>query len=102
MATREKETLEAPTGEEPSGARQRGAAIASAVLRLLGQPAGLRGVDVRPLWDNHYRANVLIGPDAASIKIAHSFFLEADREGVILKSTPALTRVYGAEGGNPG
>jgi hypothetical protein len=100
MATREKS--EAPAAEDTGRGRERGAAIAGAVLRLLGHPAGLRGVDVRPLWDNHYRANVLIGPDPTSIKIAHSFFLEADREGVILKSTPALTREYGVEGGSPG
>lgn len=102
MATREKETPEAPLAEEMGQARERGAAIAGAVLRLLGHPAGLRGVDVRPLWDNHYRANVLIGPDPTSIKIAHSFFLKADKQGVILNSTPALTRVYGVEGGTPG
>jgi hypothetical protein len=102
MPTKEQATPEAPAAEKADWARQRGTVIAREILRVLGLPAGLRGVDVRPLWDNHYRANVLVGGDATSVTIAHSYFLQADGEGVILASTPALTRVYGAEGGNPG
>ena len=72
------------------------------MLRALGEPAGLRGVDVRPLWANCFRANVLVGPDATSIRIAHSYFLETDGAGVVLSATPRLARIYGTEGGTPG
>jgi hypothetical protein len=69
--------------------------IGGRVLRLLGEPAGLHAVQVRGLWQGHYRVNVLVGPDAASAKIAHSYFLVADPEGAILASTPEITRRYG-------
>jgi hypothetical protein len=64
------------------------------VLRALGQPAHFQTVQVRPLWDGHYRVNVLIGPTAACATVAHSYFLRADGDGNILAATPALTRRY--------
>jgi hypothetical protein len=79
-----------PEGEAP----QREALIGKQVLRALGQPGDLRRVEVRRLWDGHYRANVLVGPDAASARIAHSYFLATDDAGNILTSTPEVTRLY--------
>ena len=38
---------------------------------------------VRRLWPGNYRVNVLVGPDAATTTIAHSFFLSADDEGTV-------------------
>ena len=64
------------------------------VLRLLGKPADLHKVQVRHLWEDHYRVNVLVGEDAACIKFAHSFCLVADDAGNILASTPQITRQY--------
>src|SRR5262245_10628772 len=70
------------------------AVIGAGVLRVLGRPSGLRAVQVRPLWGRHFRVNVLVGVDAASAQVAHSYFLEADGDGTILASSPGLTRQY--------
>ena len=64
------------------------------VLRALGQPAQFQTVQVRPLWDGHYRVNVLIGGNAASATVAHSYFVEADGAGNIVTTVPALARRY--------
>ena len=77
-----------PEGPEP------GAAIAAGVMEALGRPEDLRGVEVRRLWEGRYRVNVLVGPDAASARVAHSFFLAADGEGNITASSPPITRRY--------
>ena len=64
------------------------------LLDALGTPAGLYQVQVRRLWGQHYRVNVLVGSDAASAKVADSFFLRADVEGQVVSSTPAVARRY--------
>ena len=69
------------------------ALIAAAVLRALGRPDALRAVQVRWLWDDHYRVNVLTGEDGPAA-ITHSYFLTADGAGVILESSPAIVRTY--------
>jgi hypothetical protein len=66
--------------------------IAEQVVHLRGKPEGLHQVQVRPLWGNYFRVNVLIGPDAASVRVANSYFLKADDEGNIVESTPKITR----------
>jgi hypothetical protein len=70
------------------------AVIGKQVLAALGQPGGLLGTQVRPLWQDHYRVNVFVGVDAVSAKIAHSYFLVVDRDGAIVASTPKITRQY--------
>lgn len=70
------------------------ARIGALVLRELGQPAHFQAVQVRPLWAGHYRVNVLVGGNAASATVAHSYFLQADGEGNVVAATPALTRRY--------
>jgi hypothetical protein len=69
-------------------------AISKQVLLGLGQPQGLHLVQVRFLWEDHYRVNVFVGVDAASAKVAHSYFLVADSAGNILASTPKITSRY--------
>ena len=64
--------------------------IGEQVIHTLGQPDGLQRVQVRPLWEDHYRVNVLVGADAASAMIAHSYFVEADADGNIIESTPKI------------
>ncbi len=64
------------------------------VLDMLGEPVDLREVQVRRLWPDRYRVNILVGVDAASVRIAHSFFLEANRDGDIVGSTPGITKQY--------
>ena len=49
---------------------------------------------VKSVFGDSYRVNVFIGPDVASFKVAHGYFLTADGDGKILLSSPAITRVY--------
>ena len=71
---------------------QRSRVIVGQLLQALGRPTTLYRVEVRHLWDNHYRANVFLGADAASTRVAHSFFVVADEDGNIVASTPDLTK----------
>jgi hypothetical protein len=41
-----------------------------------------------------YRVNVYVRADAASYRVAHSYFLEADGDGKVLASIPSITRAY--------
>jgi hypothetical protein len=85
-------------GEESLGkaqrAERRAIAVAAAVLRSLGQPPGFRQVIAVRLWGDHFRVNVLTGDDAASVRVAHSFFLAANEDGQVTESEPAITRLY--------
>jgi hypothetical protein len=85
---------EADRVQRRHAAEAHAALIGAGVLRVLGRPSGFRAVQVRPLWGPHFRVNVLVGVDAASAQVAHSYFLEADGDGTILASSPALTRQY--------
>jgi hypothetical protein len=64
------------------------AVISKQVLLGLGQPESLHLVQVRFLWDDHYRVNVFVGADAATARIAHSYFLVTESTGSILVSSP--------------
>jgi hypothetical protein len=68
--------------------------IGKRVIDALGQPDQLHRVQVRQLWDDHYRVNVLVGLDAACAKVAHSYFLVTDSDGNIANSIPKLTKKY--------
>lgn len=70
------------------------AMIGKFVLGTLGQPGDLHRVQVRHLWGDHYRVNVLVGADAACAKVAHSYFLEVDHDGKIIASSPEITGKY--------
>jgi hypothetical protein len=70
------------------------AVVRDNVMSDLGWPAEPHRVQVRCVWGTHYRVNVFVGPDVASFKVAHSYFLEADENGKILTSSPPITRVY--------
>jgi hypothetical protein len=73
---------------------QRSRVIVGQLFQALGRPATLYRVEVRHLWENHYRANVFLGADAASTRIAHSFFVVADADGNIVRSIPDITKKY--------
>ena len=70
------------------------AAIGDYVLRTLGRPADLFRVDVRRLWGDRYRVNVLVGSDASAVTIAHSYFVVADESGAVQATEPPLARRY--------
>ena len=80
--------------QEKQTRQQRKTVIGKQVIHTLGQPGHLYEVQVRFLWGDHYRVNILVGLDAASAKVAHSYFLVADSDGNIVASTPKLTRQY--------
>jgi hypothetical protein len=65
--------------------------IVERILSALGHSNGCRTVQVKPLWAYNYRVNVLVGADAVSAKIAHSYFVETDLEGNIIESTPRIS-----------
>ena len=82
------------TDSEPAPAHAQAAVIAHGLLNALGQPGNLHRVQVRPLWQDHFRVNVFVGGDAFSARIAHSYFLVADGDGNILAATPKIARQY--------
>src|SRR4051794_30600902 len=70
------------------------AVIRDGVMCGWGEPADFLRASAGLLWDNHSRVNVFVGPPPASARVAHSFFLEADSDGKILSSSPAVTRLH--------
>ena len=93
MATKQQEKQ--PTADTEQQERQQlSALIGKNVMLTLGHPGNLNRVQVRTLWGDYFRVNVLVGPDVASVKIAHSFFLSTDGAGNILTSNPAITKQY--------
>ena len=75
-----------------SGGREREAAIRASVLKDLGRPAGLFRIAVIPLWNNHFRVNVVTGEDVSSLRIPHSYFVTADDLGNIVRSIPVIEK----------
>ena len=75
----------------PDGGQQEDL-IRGHVLRALGEPGGLGRVQVRSLWGNYYRVNVLVGDDPGCAKIVRSYFLETDGAGNVVGSDPAIVR----------
>ncbi|HEY7313311.1 MAG TPA: hypothetical protein VH643_28435 [Gemmataceae bacterium] len=73
---------------------QRSGVIIGQLMQALGRPTALYRVEVRHLWDNHYRANVFVGDTVTSTRITHSFFLMADEDGNIVGSVPDILRKY--------
>ncbi len=84
-----------PAAESAADRDHLAAAIGGQVMRALGRPADPFRVQVRRLWEDRYRVNVLVGGDATSTTVAHSYFLVADGDGAITAATPAITRRYG-------
>ena len=95
MSTKEQSKQDKQEAEQSQQARQRlTAIIGRQVMRGLGQPGDLHRVQVRHLWQDCYRVNVVVGVDGPSPRVAHSYFLVADDGGNILESTPAITKSY--------
>src|SRR5687768_6822053 len=64
------------------------------VMFDLGRPHGLLRVQVAAVGAGRFRVNVFVGDNAASARVAHSYFAEADGNGKILSSSPAVARLY--------
>ena len=92
MPTKEQDKQQKDLAKEAH--QQRSAFIVGQLMHALGRPPALYRAEVRPLWEDHYRVNVFVGADAASTRIAHSYFLVCDEDGNILASRPKMTRQY--------
>lgn len=68
--------------------------ISEQVLHALGTPIDLRNVQVRKVWDDHYRVNVIVGVDSGSVRVANSYFLKTDSNGKLIAATPKITKQY--------
>jgi hypothetical protein len=86
MSSQITKLLTAPASEEPPHS----AAIRAHVLATLGRPAHLREVQVRLLWEGHYRVNVVVGATAADARVSHSYFLTIDEKGKPIRFIPPL------------
>ncbi len=83
-----------PVDQEKQQRQQLRVLIGEHVLHVLGRPDDLCKVQVRQLWEGHYRVNVFVGAGITSARVAHSYFLVADSEGNIVASTPKIIRLY--------
>lgn len=70
--------------------------VADRVMSALGRPGDFLRVAARRVSGGCYRVNVFTGPHAASARVAHSYFVEADGDGRVLACSPPLSRLYGA------
>jgi hypothetical protein len=68
--------------------------IRDQVIHALGKPIDLRDVQVRKVWADHYRVNVIVGASAGAVSIAHSYFLVIDSAGSVIAATPKITKQY--------
>ena len=94
MSTAQQREQDRDRDRERGEQQRRSAVIRGQVIRTLGTPVSLHDVQVRQLWGDNYRVNILVGEEAASLRVAHSFFLVVDGKGQILACTPELTRRY--------
>jgi hypothetical protein len=92
MATKPQEKQ--PAVAKKQDHREQDAVIGNRVIQALGHPPSLHQVQVRRLWGDHYRVNIFVGADAASARVAHSYFLAADGEGNISACNPTITKQY--------
>jgi hypothetical protein len=68
--------------------------IGQKILSTLGRPGDVHAVQVRHLWEDNYRVNVLVGPSAAAARVAHSYFVVVNGEGDIVTAAPVIAPRY--------
>ncbi len=68
--------------------------IREQVIHALGTPGDLRSVQVRKVWDDHYRVNVLVNEAAGTVRVANSFFLVINADGGLIAATPKILKLY--------
>jgi hypothetical protein len=68
--------------------------IREQVIHALGTPNDLRNVQVRKVWDDHYRVNVIVGGNAGAVRVANSYFLVIGSDGSLVTATPRITKQY--------
>jgi len=90
----QKQEEQRPADREKHAHQRLQVVIGEQVMFRLGQPSNPQRIQVRLLWDDHYRVNIYVGADAGSATIAHSYFLLTDADGNIIASTPVILRQY--------
>lgn len=65
--------------------------IIDQITKGLNHPKETHTIQVRHLWENRYRVNVFVAGECGTSRVAHSFFVSTNSEGVILESNPAIT-----------
>lgn len=60
------------------------------VVQKMGTLPELLGIHVRPLWNDRYRVNVVVGKEVSSSRITRSYFVVADEHGTIVKALPEI------------
>lgn len=83
-----------PASDQKLKRSQQHDAIGKKLMLALGQPADFYAVQIRHLWEDSFRVNVLTGKDASCVKIVNSYFLTASSDGQIVTSTPKITKQY--------
>ncbi len=68
--------------------------ISEQVIHALGTPFDLRNVQVRKVGNDHYRVNVIVGPNANSVRVANSYFLKIGSDGSLITANPKITKQY--------
>jgi hypothetical protein len=68
--------------------------ISEQVMHTLGTPTDLRNVQVRKVSDTQYRVNVIVGENASAVRVANSYFLVVDSEGILVTASPKITKQY--------
>jgi hypothetical protein len=91
---RDNEKLPDPSHNEHQVQDSLNAVIGEQVMHALGRPPNLYAVQVRHLWLDNLRVNVLVGADATSVRVGHSYFLTVSGDGNILSSNPKITKLY--------
>ena len=86
--------IEQPKDNEPQKRKAFSDLIRKQIMDVLGQPLDLLKVQVRPIWADRYRVNVVVGKNAGSAKVSNSFFIIADSTGSLISSTPSITKQY--------
>jgi hypothetical protein len=87
-----------PSNDTPAAARAEAESdrvageLGRRVILALGRPADVWRVQVRRLWESSYRVNVFLGTEAATARLANSYFLKTDGDGNIVTSVPPLAR----------
>ena len=80
--------------EDKQSPGRKAAAIVRSVMETLGRPENFLRATARPVSDNNYRINVVVGEDAASARIPHSFFVTVNEDGTIRGSVPTIQKCY--------
>ena len=87
--------VEKPTDEMPRDQHKAlNNVIREQVIHALGTPKDLLKVQIRKVWDDHYRVNVLVGASSGSVRVANSFFVVTDSSGSLIAATPQIAKLY--------